>query len=80
MCIRDRLRHHGDEAYYEPVIDRVTMPPSHLFSGFDHYYATLAHEVCNIASVLVSRAVDGLSALLLPQNRRASLAISGRES
>ena len=21
------------------------MPPSHLFSGFDHYYATLAHEL-----------------------------------
>ncbi len=74
------LRHQGGEAYYEPTPDRVTMPPTHLFAGFDHYYATLAHEVCNIASVLVSRAVDGLCALLLPQNRRASLAISGRES
>ncbi len=39
------LRHQGDEAYYEPVADRVTMPPAHLFSGFDHYYATLAHEL-----------------------------------
>lgn len=39
------LRHHGDEAYYEPAADRITMPPSHLFSGFDHYYATLAHEL-----------------------------------
>jgi antirestriction protein ArdC len=39
------LRHQGDEAYYEPSIDRVTMPPAHLFSGFDHYYATLAHEL-----------------------------------
>ena len=39
------LRHQGDEAYYEPVADRVTMPPLHLFSGFDHYYATLAHEL-----------------------------------
>lgn len=39
------LRHQGDEAYYEPVADRITMPPSHLFSGFDHYYATLAHEL-----------------------------------
>ena len=39
------LRHQGDEAYYEPVADRVTMPPQHLFSGFDHYYATLAHEL-----------------------------------
>ena len=39
------LRHHGDEAYYEPIADRVTMPPAHLFSGFDHYYATLSHEL-----------------------------------
>jgi antirestriction protein ArdC len=39
------LRHQGDEAYYESVADRVTMPPAHLFSGFDHYYATLAHEL-----------------------------------
>ena len=39
------LRHQGDKAYYEPVADRVTMPPAHLFSGFDHYYATLAHEL-----------------------------------
>lgn len=39
------LRHQGDEAYYEPSADRVTMPPAHLFSGFDHYYATLSHEL-----------------------------------
>lgn len=39
------LRHQGDEAYYEPTADRVTMPPAHLFAGFDHYYATLAHEL-----------------------------------
>jgi len=39
------LRHQGGEAYYEPTQDRVTMPPSHLFQGFDHYYATLAHEL-----------------------------------
>lgn len=44
-CVPATLRHHGDEAYYEPVADRITMPPSHLFSGFDHYYATLAHEL-----------------------------------
>jgi antirestriction protein ArdC len=43
------LRHQGDEAYYEPVADRVTMPPAHLFSGFDHYYATLAHELSHNA-------------------------------
>jgi len=39
------LRHQGGEAYYEPGADRITMPPAHLFTGFDHYYATLAHEL-----------------------------------
>lgn len=39
------VRHQGGEAYYEPTPDRVTMPPANLFSGFDHYYATLAHEL-----------------------------------
>jgi antirestriction protein ArdC len=39
------LRHQGSEAYYEPTPDRVTMPPTHRFAGFDHYYATLAHEL-----------------------------------
>jgi len=39
------LRHHGSEAYYEPVCDRVTMPPSYLFDAYEHYYATLAHEL-----------------------------------
>ena len=44
-AIPAKLRHQGDEAYYEPLTDRVTMPPAHLFAGFDHYYATLAHEL-----------------------------------
>lgn len=39
------LRHQGCEAYYEPAADRVTMPPAELFEGYDHYYATLAHEL-----------------------------------
>ena len=39
------LRHHGDMAYYEPVADRITLPPAALFDGYDHYYATLAHEL-----------------------------------
>jgi antirestriction protein ArdC len=39
------LRHQGDQAYYEPAADRITMPPAHLFAGFDHYYATLGHEL-----------------------------------
>jgi antirestriction protein ArdC len=70
------LRHQGCEAYYEPTADRVTMPPTSLFSGFDHYYATLAHE----ASVLVAKAAEGFAALLLPHHRRVYLAISGQES
>jgi antirestriction protein ArdC len=44
-AIPAELRLLGDQAYYEPLADRVTMPPAHLFSGFDHYYATLAHEL-----------------------------------
>lgn len=39
------LRHQGCEAYYEPAADRVTMPPAELFECYDHYYATLAHEL-----------------------------------
>lgn len=44
-AIPAQVRHHGDEAYYEPAVDRITIPPVQLFSGFDHYYATLAHEL-----------------------------------
>jgi antirestriction protein ArdC len=44
-AIPAEIRHQGSEAYYEPVADRVTMPPVHLFNGFDHYYAILAHEL-----------------------------------
>lgn len=41
------VRHQGDEAYYEPLPDRVTMPPAALFAEYDHYYATLAHELAH---------------------------------
>ncbi|MEM7701876.1 MAG: zincin-like metallopeptidase domain-containing protein [Pseudomonadota bacterium] len=40
-----KLRHHGAQAYYEPSLDRVTMPPAELFDAYEHYYATLAHEL-----------------------------------
>ena len=43
--IEANLRHHGAQAYYEPLRDRVTMPPVELFEAYDHYYATLAHEL-----------------------------------
>lgn len=39
------LRHQGTQAYYEPSLDRVTMPPTELFDAYHHYYATLAHEL-----------------------------------
>ena len=39
------LRHHGAQAYYEPLRDRITMPPAELFEAYDQYYATLAHEL-----------------------------------
>ncbi|RIV81826.1 antirestriction protein, partial [Aurantiacibacter xanthus] len=39
------LRHHGAQAYYEPLRDRVTLPPAELFEAYDSYYATLAHEL-----------------------------------
>ena len=45
VSIEAQLRHHGSEAYYEPSIDRITMPPDGLFDCYDHYYATLAHEL-----------------------------------
>lgn len=44
-AIPAKLRYGGFEAYYEPSIDRITMPPASLFDGYDHLYATLAHEM-----------------------------------
>lgn len=40
-----KLRHAGTEAYYDPVADRITMPDRSAFADFDHYRATLAHEL-----------------------------------
>lgn len=39
------VRHGGAEAYYEPLADRITMPPLALFQDAEHYHATLAHEL-----------------------------------
>ena len=47
------LRHQGAQAYYEPLRDRVTMPPAELFEAYDHYYATLAHELSHNAEVRI---------------------------
>lgn len=42
-----RLRHFGDEAYYRPVPDDITMPDPAAFTDLDHYRATLAHELAH---------------------------------
>ena len=75
-----KVRHGGDRAYYTIGEDRIQMPPFEAFDDAYAYYATRGHEVCNIASVLISRTVDGLCALLFPNHRTACCAISGRES
>ncbi len=42
-----RLRHGGDQAYYTPAPDRITMPDMAAFRSRDHYRATLAHELAH---------------------------------
>lgn len=42
-----RLRHSGDEAFYTPSTDQITMPAMGAFRGPDHYRATLAHELAH---------------------------------
>ncbi|HZF43672.1 MAG TPA: zincin-like metallopeptidase domain-containing protein [Sphingomonadaceae bacterium] len=42
-----KLRHLGDEAYYRPVPDDITMPDPGAFIDLGHYYATLAHELAH---------------------------------
>jgi antirestriction protein ArdC len=74
------IRLGGDRAFYSPGADYIQLPHPNVFSTEDGFVATKAHEVCNIASVLISRTVDGLCALLFPNHRTACCAISGRES
>jgi antirestriction protein ArdC len=38
------VRYQGSEAYYEPGLDRITMPPAQLFSSYEQLFATLSHE------------------------------------
>ena len=47
--INANIREQGSSAYYEPTADRITMPPATLFNGYDHFYATLAHELSHNA-------------------------------
>jgi antirestriction protein ArdC len=44
-AIPARVRHRGDEAFYSPVADEITMPDPALFRDADHYRATLGHEL-----------------------------------
>lgn len=46
-AIPAKLRHFGDEAYYRPVPDDITMPDPAAFTDLDHYHATLAHELAH---------------------------------
>lgn len=43
-AIGANTRHTGDRAYYEPVVDRITMPPITAFTDAESYYAVRAHE------------------------------------
>jgi antirestriction protein ArdC len=36
--------HAGDQAFYLPMTDRITMPPSALFENAEEYWSTLWHE------------------------------------
>jgi antirestriction protein ArdC len=36
--------HTGDEAFYSPTSDRVTMPPRSLFDSAEEYWSTFWHE------------------------------------
>ena len=42
-----KLRFHGDEAYYSPLKDQVTMPPKDQFLSNEEYDSTLLHELCH---------------------------------
>ena len=79
------------DAYYRADLDKVFMPER---AAFDHdldLVSTLAHEVCNIASVLISRIIAAatrcfavatrhIGGRLDLQPRLAGFAASGRES
>jgi hypothetical protein len=49
------IQHAGSKAFYRPITDRITLPPSDLSTIVEAYYATLLHEICTVASVLVEK-------------------------
>lgn len=40
-----RLRHGGNQAYYNPAADSITMPPKKQFAEASGYYGVLLHEM-----------------------------------
>ena len=43
----------GSKAFYNPVTDRITLPPRELFTSAEEFYATWNHKIGTVASVLV---------------------------
>lgn len=41
---KPQVRHAGDEAYYNPSADEITLPPVESFNSLDEYHATRFHE------------------------------------
>ena len=44
MPNRPAIRYEGSKAYYNSVIDQITLPPRELFTTAEEFYATLDHE------------------------------------
>jgi len=40
-----KIRRTGDQAFYQPMLDVVTVPPVKSFHSADEYYSTLFHEL-----------------------------------
>jgi antirestriction protein ArdC len=38
------IQYAGSKAFYSPITDRITLPPSELFSSAEELFGTLAHE------------------------------------
>jgi antirestriction protein ArdC len=47
MPLAPSKRHSGDQAYYSPLRDQVTMPAKNLFVNDEAYYTTLFHELAH---------------------------------
>jgi len=55
------IQYAGSKAFYSPITDRITLPPRELFVSAEEHFATLAHEIGTVASVLDGRSSDMLS-------------------